>query len=35
MLLVAILTFVMPLLFVVSFVLALGGAFIAWVRFRP
>jgi hypothetical protein len=35
MLLVAILTFVMPLLVVGGFVLALGGAFIAWLRFRP
>ena len=26
---------VMPLLFVFSFVLAIGGAFVAWRRFRP
>jgi hypothetical protein len=30
-----IVTIVMPLLFVLSFVLALSGAFVAWRRFRP
>ena len=30
-----IITFVVPLVFVLSFVLTLGGGIIAWLRFRP